>query len=66
MIIDDFIKAYSDDDTDVVLHNKDSGLTIVGNIEVIRADKNLWFLKDADIESWNIDGNRIRIEYSLS
>lgn len=66
MTIDDFVKACSDDDIDVVLHDKYSGLTIVGNIEVIKKDKNLWFLRDADIGSWNIDGNRIRIEYSLS
>lgn len=66
MIIDDFIKAYSDDDIDVVLHDKYSGLTIVGNIDVIRKDKNLWFFRDADVESWNTDSNRIRIEYSLS
>lgn len=63
MTVGDFIKAYTDDDIDVVLHNKESGLTIVGNIEVIRKDENLWFLKDADVESWNTDGNRIRIEY---
>lgn len=67
MTINDFIKASSDDDIDVVLHDKYSGLTIVGNIEVIKKDKNLWFLMDADVESWNTDdGSRIRIEYSLS
>ncbi len=66
VIIYDFIKACSENDIDVVLHDKYSGLTIVGNIEVIKKDKNLWFLRDADVESWNTDGNRIRIEYSLS
>lgn len=64
MTVSDFIKAYSDDDIDVVLCNELSGLTIVANIDVIRKDQDLWFLRDADVESWNIDGGRIRIEYA--
>lgn len=64
MVVDDFIKAYDDDAIDVVLHNSYSGLTIIADIEVIRKDQNLWFLRDADVKSWNIDGCRIRIEYT--
>lgn len=64
MTISEFLKVYNDDAIDVVLCNQLSGLTIVADIDVIRKDQNLWFLRDADIKSWNIDGGRIRIEYT--
>lgn len=64
MTVSEFLKVYNDDAINLVLHNGDSGLTVIANIEVIRNDGNLWFLRDADVKSWNIDGaDRIHIEY---
>ena len=63
MTVGDFLKTYDDDAIDVSLHNSDSGLTVFANIDVIREDGNLWFIRDSDVKSWNTDGNRINIKY---
>lgn len=64
MTVGDFIKGYEVNNVAVVLHNGILELTVITNIETLKENTNLWFLRDADVKSWNIDGaDRIHIEY---